>query len=128
MCVSWVRFRWNTVAPGHLISSFKCYARGMSFYDDCMSFAPYLSDPEILNVRFEDLIADKEDERLAKFMGVPLLSGIAKARPGGTASWSGQLSDWHEHWSPAIEDAWQAARLPVVEKEFGYAGTVYKDG
>ncbi len=120
MLVSWVRFTRSEVLPGYLIGAFKSFYEDKPIYDEFMDYLPYLSDPAILNVRFEDLIADKEDQRIADFIGVPMLPGILERRPGGTATWTGKLSNWEEHWSDQIEDAWIKARGPEVEKLFGY--------
>ena len=120
MLVSWVRFTRSEFATGYLIAAFKSYFAGKPIYEEFMDYAPWLDDPEVLNIRFEALLADQEDQRIADFIGVPMLPEVSERRPGGTISWSGKLSHWPDYWSDEIEAAWQKARGPEIEKVFGY--------
>ena len=120
MLVSWVRFTKAEFAPGYLIGSFKSFSMGRPIYEEFAGYVGWLTEPGVLTVSFEDLIADKADTVIAEFLGVPVAPGIPERRPGGTVTWSGELSDWTEYWSDEIEAAWQTARGPEIERMFGY--------
>lgn len=122
MLISWVRFTRNEVAPGFLISAMKSYYLEEPIYEEFMGYVGYLDNPDILNIRFEDLIADKEDQRIADFIETPLLQGIVERRPKGTRTWTVKLSNWKEYWTDEIDLAWVKARGPEIEEAFGYGG------
>lgn len=118
--VSWVRMGRKNVAPGYLVSAIHNNFNNESLYDGMMGYAEFLDDPETLNVRFEDVIADKEDQRIADFVGVEILPGVSEHRLGGTKTWTGKLSVWEDFWFPRLEEEWIKGKGPELESVFGY--------
>ncbi len=122
MLVSWVRFTRTDVAPGYLIAAFKSYFEGRPIYDEFVGYRGWLNDPEVLNVRFEGLTSDDGEtaQQIADFLDVPMLPDVVERRLGGTITWTGKLSNWEDHWSEIIDQAWGEARGPEIEEMFGY--------
>lgn len=115
--VSRVRMeREGVVTQGFLI------ARMHDLYSEWMGFLPFLSDPEILAVRLEDLRGDGGEtiRRIAEHIGKPYLQDAYDNLPGMTYSWNEVPSRWQDHWTPEVDAGWVKERGPEVEKAFGY--------
>ncbi len=122
MLVSWVRFSTGECSPGRLISAFKNYVLNKPIYDEFVAYVGWLDFPGVLTVRFEELTGDKGEtaQKIADFLGVPVLPDTVERRLGGTVTWTGKLSHWPDYWSDEIEAAWVEARGPEIEEMFGY--------
>lgn len=117
--LSWMRWRSIPITQGGMISTIADYD-GIGLPATCEAFAPWLSEPGVHVVRFEALIADDATLRgIAAYLGVPYLEDAFANLPGLTRTWSGQLSDWTAHWTPAVDDAWTAAGMPAWEAVYG---------
>lgn len=119
--VSWLRFHGKPLTRGMFMSALGDFHMGRTLIE---SFAPYegwLTDPETMVVRFEDL-SNKEFElvRIAEHLGVPYLDDAWTALPGGTMSWSGKHSDHRTLWGPTIEKAWADAGGVELQARWGY--------
>lgn len=113
--VSWVRFSNLPVTQGTLISAMADYLPQLPQYEG------WLTAPGVLVVAFERLVADDQQMReIASFAGVPYLDDAWPNLPDHTKTWTGRLSDWREHWAPAVDDAWVAAGGPALLERWGY--------
>jgi len=113
--VSWVRFEGMPVTQGTLISATPRYLAMIA------PFEGWLSDPRAHVVRFEDLVASDAAMRgIAAHVGVPYLDDAWPNLPNHTKTWTGRLSDWREHWTPAVDAAWAAAGGPALLERWGY--------
>ncbi len=106
----------GVVTQGFLIAAMH------DLYPTWMGYVPFLSDPEILAVRLEDLIGDggKTIRQLGEHIGRPYLQDAYDNLPGMTFSWNKVPSRWQDHWTPEVDAAWVMERGPEVEVAFGY--------
>lgn len=113
--VSWVRFEGMPVTQGTLITAMASYLPQLPRYEG------WLTDPDTLVVTFERLVAnDQQMREIAAFAGVPYLDDAWPNLPNHTKTWTGRLSDWREHWTPAVDAAWVAAGGPALLARWGY--------
>jgi hypothetical protein len=113
--VSWVRFEGLPVTQGTLITAMASYLPQLPLYEG------WLTDPDTLVVTFERLVADDQQMReIAAFAGVPYLDDAWPNLPNHTKTWTGRLSDYREHWTPAVDAAWVAAGGPALLERWGY--------
>ncbi len=108
--------KMEVVTQGFLIAAMH------DLYPTWMGFLPFLSDPEILAVRLEDLIGDGGEtiRRIAKHIGKPYLQDAYDNLPGMTYSYNKVPSRWQDHWMPEVDAAWVKERGPEVQEAFGY--------
>lgn len=84
----------------------------------------WLDVTTVHHVRFEDLIADDNALRdMAAYLGVDYNNSWPML-PGNTGTWTGQLSDWKEHWTPAIGEMWKSEGMQEIEEGLGYLNDV----
>ena len=113
--VSWVRFEGMPVTQGTLITAMASYLAMIA------PFEGWLSDPRVHVVRFEDLVASDAAMRgIAAHVGVPYLDDAWPNLPNHTKTWTGRLSDYREHWTQPVADAWAAAGGNEAVKRWGY--------
>lgn len=113
--VSWVRFNGMPVTQGTLITAMAEYLPQLQ------PFEPWLADPAAFVVRFERLIADNTQMReIAAHCGVPYLDDAWPNLPNHTRTWTGRLSNWAEHWTLAVSDAWADHGGPELQMRWGY--------
>lgn len=113
--VSWVRFEGMPVTQGTLITAMASYLPQLARYEG------WLTDPDTLVVTFERLVSDDQQMReIAAHCGVPYLDDAWPNLPNHTKTWTGRLSDYREHWTPAVDDAWVAAGGPALLERWGY--------
>lgn len=113
--VSWVRFEGLPVTQGTLIAAMASYLQEIAGYEG------WLTDPGTLVVSFERLVADDQQMReIAAHVGVPYLDDAWPNLPNHTKTWTGRLSDYREHWTPAVDAAWVAAGGPALLERWGY--------
>ena len=119
--VSWLRFTKGLVTEGFLIGLFKEFD-GFPLFDSFARYEPYLKDPSVLVVRFEDLFSDGGEtlERVASYLETPVLSDAYRNIVGLTVTYTGEHSDWEEHWTDPVEAAWVEAKGPEVEAIWSY--------
>lgn len=72
---------------------------------------PWLSDPVVKVIRFEDLLASSTGiKKLANYLGEKCPPHAFKiVTSGGTATFNKRHSDWKEIWTSEIEETWNAA-------------------
>jgi len=103
---SWLRFNGYAVTPGMFITSFRHF-QSASLVEEMAAFEGWLSDPNTLIVRYEDLIADDEELRtIAAYLDTPYIEGAFEALPGLTRTWFAQHSDYTTIWTPNVEAVW----------------------
>lgn len=113
--VSWVRFEGMPVTQGTLITAMASYLPQLARYEG------WLTDPDTLVVTFERLVSDDQQMReIAAHCGVPYLDDAWPNLPNHTKTWTGRLSDYREHWTPAVDAAWVAAGGPALLERWGY--------
>lgn len=113
--VSWVRFEGMPVTQGTLITAMASYLPQLPRYEG------WLTDPDTLVVTFERLVAnDQQMREIAAYCGVPYLDDAWPNLPNHTKTWTGRLSDYREHWTPAVDAAWVAAGGPALLERWGY--------
>jgi len=122
--VSWVRFIRSEVTQGFLIGAMQEYFEEGTFHDEYMAYSHWLNDAP-LSVRFEELIGDGgvTIQAVADYLQVPYLSDAYDHLPGLTVTYTGQLSNWRDHWTPEVESAWVTHGGPEIESVYGYANT-----
>lgn len=83
------------------------------FVKDSPKYLPWLSNPAVLVIRYEDLIASAYAMRLiAQCIGVPYVEGAFERLPGHTVTWKPQHSDYREL---------GASVAPEILSQWGYA-------
>lgn len=113
--VSWVRFSGLPVTQGTLITAM------VEYLPQLPPFEGWLSEPSTFVVSFERLIADDAQMRaIAAHCSVPYLDDAWPNLPNHTRTWTGRLSDWREHWTPAVADAWASHSGAAVLARWGY--------
>lgn len=99
------------------------------FFDffNCSMPAVYMSYSKWLNTkafcfRFEDMLTGQETiNGLADYLGKQRLNpDIFKDIPGGTYTWTGELSDWKKYWTDGLDKIWVSEGMVEVEKSLGY--------
>ena len=65
-------------------------------------------------------VDDQQMREIAAYCGVPYLDDAWPNLPNHTKTWTGRLSDWREHWTPAVDAAWAAAGGPALLERWGY--------
>lgn len=68
-------------------------------------------------VRFEGLLDRSEIPALAAFLGV---EDKKIKLEGGTATWTGELSDWRKFWATGIDRIWREEGMVEIEQGLGY--------
>ena len=127
--ISWLRFFSKPVTSGMFITAFRNWSgtandglATRTFLDASLEFTPWLSDPSVFVVKFEDLTAsDAELRRIAAYLAVPYLEDAFRHLPGMTRTWTGKLSDYTAIWNADIESVWSAEGGPQLLKAWGYA-------
>lgn len=120
--VSWCRFTRSTVTDGFLMAVMRKFWEGGAFYDAVVDFAGHTQNPDVLTIRFEDLLGNSNTVvQIAGFIGVPVLPDTFENIPGLTQTYTGRLSNWRKHWNDRVEAAWVEHGGPEAERVFGYA-------
>jgi hypothetical protein len=115
-----MRFVGKPVTPGMFVSTMR-WLESSNYRDALAKFDGWLSDPNTLVVRFEDLIAsDAEMQRIAAHLGIPYLDGAWEELPGLTITWTGKLSDYRTLWTPYVEGCWNASDGAGILQRWGY--------
>ncbi len=85
------------------------------------TYVPWLADTDTLTVSFESLVADPAElGKISEFISKPLISGHFDKLWGRTKTFTGQLSDWRDHWTPAVQAEWERCRGIELEKALDY--------
>ncbi|MEK9721995.1 MAG: sulfotransferase domain-containing protein [Rhodospirillaceae bacterium] len=120
--VSWLRWRGEPLTQGMLITAMRRYYEDRPLAEQISGYTPYLLSPDYLVVRFEELFSDGGGtvERIAAYLGVPVLDDCYPNIMGLTQTWTGRLSNWEEHWTPEVEAVWQAEGIAEAAKSWNY--------
>ena len=117
---SWVRFIHKPVTPGMFITAFRQF-QNAPLITEMAEYEGWLSDPQTLVVRYEDLIAsDAEMRRIAAYLGVPYLADSFDELPGLTRTWHADHSDYQVIWTPEVESVWGSEGGPALLTRWGY--------
>jgi hypothetical protein len=112
--MSWVRFSKRQISEGLILGAIQSF-EPFAAYDG------YLDDDTVLTVRFEDLVADqKELVRISEYIGVDYIDGAFEMLPKHTRTWTGDFSNWEDHWTDRIQESWIAMDGPEVETRWNY--------
>ncbi len=109
--------RDSVVTPGFLITAMADWA------SQWLAYTGYLTDPDVLAIRLEDLIANETTHQaIAAHIGVPYITDAHVNLPGMTYSWNVTPSDWttSEHWTAQVQQAWLYNSGLEIEQAFGY--------
>jgi hypothetical protein len=106
--VSWLRFTGQPVTQGMLIEQMQTF-EGEGIAAAGAKYTPYLTDPAVLCVHYEELWQDggATVAQIASFLGVPVLDDCYDNIPGLTVSWTGSPSQWQDHWTDIVDAAWK---------------------
>lgn len=117
---SWLRFNGQQVTQGTFLTAFRSF-QDRSLVEEMAAFEGWLSDPETLVVRYEDLIAtDGAMRAIAEFLDLPYLDGAFEALPGMTRTWFSDHSDYRTIWTPEVDAVWSSEGGPDLLSRWGY--------
>ena len=118
--LSWLRFQNQPMTPGMVITHFRKF-QTVSLVEEMAAYEGWLTDPDALVIRYEDLIASAaEMRRIAAFLDIPYLDGAFEALPGMTHTWYATHSDYTTIWSPEVEAVWSSEGGPDLLARWGY--------
>jgi hypothetical protein len=80
----------------------------------------WLQDADTLVVRFEDMYVPSQLQEIADYVDAPLPDDILDSLPGGTFTWSGELSDYRAVWSDEVQAAWNSIGGEELRRRWGY--------
>ena len=83
-------------------------------------FTGWLDDDKALNVRFEDLFTPQTLKTVADFLERKPKGNHLEKAYGGTITFTGQHSDWRQHWNDLIDKHWSEIGGCDLEKRWGY--------
>ena len=86
-------------------------------------FSGWLDDPDCLVVKYEDMLTDDgaSIQKIADLTGGNA-DGVYETAPvTQTSTSTGRPSDWRDHWTPAIDEAWRSCGGHEIEKRLGYS-------
>lgn len=124
--ISMLRMHRHPVTPGMFLTWFRAWRtddgpEGVPLALAMAEYEGWLTDPDTLVVRFEDLKADSQAlRRIAAHIGVPYLEGAWESLPGLTRTWNDTPSDYRIIWTPEIEAAWNAEGGSALLARWGY--------
>lgn len=119
IAISWLRHHGRPVTEGTVIKTIRHFDRA-PLAQELAAYEPWRYRAE--TVRFEDLVSSVEVMRaLATLFASEVDVDEAYAYlPGGTLTWTGQLSDWTAVWTPAIDRVWAEMDGPALLARWGY--------
>lgn len=94
-----------------------------SYVEHCEPYLGWLTDPNTLVVRYEDLISKPDTFKdIAEHLEVPFLEDAFLGLPCHTATWNPDHSDYSKvaGWTDVVEDVWQSIGGIELERQFGY--------
>ena len=121
--MSMLRYTKRTVSPGTFLTAFRSFelSGSTSLVDQMAGYEPWLSDPDTLNIKYEDLVSsDAVMRAIATHIGVPYLDGAFEDLPGWTITWNDVPSDYTEVWTPLVQEAWAAEGGNELLERWGY--------
>jgi hypothetical protein len=119
--ISWLRWNKKPLAQGTIITTLQRYEDSVPFYDYWMRYVSWMTAENAMVIRFELLLDDERVlRRIADYLGVAYLDDAYAHLVGPTATYTGRLSRWQEHWTPIVEDAWGTFGGTEIERAFGY--------
>lgn len=119
--LSWMRFTGKEMTPGMFITSFRAMDDCGSLVSRLAKFEQWLSDPSVLVIRYEDLIASDECMRnIAAWAKIGYIEGAWEALPGLTRTWYPNHSDHKTFWTSDIEAVWVAEGGQELLNRWGY--------
>lgn len=122
MVISRMRAKGKVLTEDSIHRELVDWDNGRTLADMLGYFEGWLVDP-CPKLRFEDLIDGERGMRLAaETASTAYLPGKAKDLPShDSITWSGRLSNWQDHWTPAVERAWEGS-CPGLLERWGYEG------
>lgn len=119
--VAWLKMNGQPPAAGTFLSAFRQF-QSASLVEEMAAYEGWLSDPDTLVVRYEDLIANDDELRaIAAFIGTPYIEGAFENLPGLTRTWTGPIhSDYRTIWAAEIQTDWITEGGPGLLARWGY--------
>ena len=113
--ISWVRYNRLPLDEESIFSQVAIVVA------EGFTYIPWLSDRDTLTVEFENLNSDPQElAKIAEFIGKPLVKDHYPKLWGSTKTFTGKLSNWREHWTPALEAEWVRCHGIELEQALGY--------
>lgn len=122
VAVSWVRWLKQPVTEGTFIAACRNMANTWRALPASLAdYEGWLTHTGTLVVSYEALIASPEEiNRMARHLGSEVPADAWPNLLGGTATWSGQPSDWREVWTPGLQRHWQSIGGAELLRAWGY--------
>jgi hypothetical protein len=119
--LSWLRFTGKPVTAGMFITAFRQMDELSSLVERMSKYEGWLTDPNTLIVRYEDLIAsDAEMRRIASYIETPYIDGAFEELPGMTMTWYPDHSNYAKFWTNQVDDVWLSEGGPELIARWGY--------
>ena len=98
------------------------------FITEYSEYINLLNRDDVLTVTFENLLTDESELlKISKFIGLPLIDNHFRKLWGQTNTFTGELSNWREHWGNKVAKAWHELGGTLLETQLGYAPDTDKD-
>ena len=118
--ISWVRFIKQQVTEGFIIHEMKTFEdNGLV---QCLNdYSGYLTDKDTLVVSFESLISEESELRnISDFIGCEYIGDAFNNIIGLTPTYTGELSNWEDHWTDNIDKEWVKLNGHTAERLWNY--------
>ena len=93
------------------------------FIAEYSEYIKLLDRKDVLTVTFENLLTDESElEKISAFIDLPLIDNHFRKLWGQTMTFTGELSNWRDHWAHTkIDRKWQEYGGLALESALGYA-------
>lgn len=114
--ISYLRMNKSELTRSNIITEMP------SFIAEYSEYIGLLNLNDVLTVTFEDLLTDESELlRISKFIGLPLIEGHFRKLWGQTATFTGDLSNWRNHWHTKAARKWVEYGGDTLEAALGYS-------
>lgn len=128
--ISWIRFARGEVTEGFILSEMTergDLVKGSKpdrFVEQYSRYLPWLSDPSVFVVKYEDLVGDGGTTlgALAAHLGVAVPADAYPNIPGLTRTYTGETTraNWTVRWTPAHDARWAQVGGDTLQTALGY--------
>ena len=93
------------------------------FIAEYSEYIQLLDRKDVLTITFENLLTDESElDKISAFVGLPLIDNHFRKLWGQTATFTGKLSNWREHWDHSkVARKWESFGGLALESALGYA-------
>lgn len=119
--ISRVRWQQKPVTEEWIVHYLRQWNERRTMGEALAAFEGWLMDPDAVQVTFERLVTEpREMQRLGEGVrGRWQPERWRELRSGESRTYTGQLSNWPEHWTPRIEGVWEECCAGVLGR-WGY--------